>query len=161
MTLVFSTSKSRQPTISRALKTEHLVHVTYDNDTGKFVGLPKEWAEKLRQEDAGRWSVLLDDENGHRRSEEHRRNSFDVNDASALGRGSWRLTQTSLAETFISDISRYRKAPDIPTYSDGPRDGLNDIPPPIPPRIRVNSAPMTKGRPLPQPPTTITHSTTS
>lgn len=154
---VFSISRSRRPTISPAFQAQHLVHVTYDSESGRFLGLPPEWADILREDDGpGRWSLLLD-EPGSRRSEEFRRNSFNGNDSStALGRTSWRLTQSSLAETFISDISRYRKPPDIPTT-----EGTNvvhglDTPPRLPPRINIDppsSSPPFKGRPLPRPPT--------
>ena len=53
--------RRRRPPISNPSQFEHTVHVGYDTKTGKFVGLPPQWEQLIKNE--GRPKPIVDPEN--------------------------------------------------------------------------------------------------
>ncbi|PVF92038.1 hypothetical protein CPB86DRAFT_878157 [Serendipita vermifera] len=60
----------RRPSISPAFNTQHVHHVSYDEETGRFIGLPEGWARLLQkggahstnssnQQGGGHWDALI------------------------------------------------------------------------------------------------------
>jgi hypothetical protein len=73
--LIVFTPLWRRPSISPAFNPQHIHHVSYDNETGRFTGLPTEWARLLTTDDdtasngssskrhgGGHWGALIQQE---------------------------------------------------------------------------------------------------
>ncbi len=107
---MFSGSWQRKPSISAATNPQHVHHVEFDPQTGRFVGLPKQWEESLSSgESADKWQALMTIASSP--SQSHfpmavDRSSYTsgiLNDSNSK-----RLTLSSTTDSFYSDNSRYR-----------------------------------------------------
>lgn len=107
---LFSGSRKQKVSISRAFNARHIHHVTYDGDTGRFLNLPKEWEDILRETSEDRWGTLLANPSPHSPTL-YRTASFD--DVREL-QNPYRMTMTSVADSLLTEESRYQRPVERP-----------------------------------------------
>ncbi|KAG8824627.1 hypothetical protein FRC17_009062 [Serendipita sp. 399] len=159
---LFGSSKQRKPSISGAFNVQHISHVTYDETSGRFVGLPSEWEERLQNASGGeRWGALM----GRSQPPLERHSISDPVSPSAgheqNSRDPRRLTHSSIADSLYSYESRYQRPAErpvsFPSTISSVRDlstglvDLSDGPSEEPARLVASTTPITP-RPLPPPP---------
>ncbi|QDS71944.1 hypothetical protein FKW77_000829 [Venturia effusa] len=127
----------RRPTISSPVNPTHVTHVSIDNETGKYTGLPPEWSRMLQQNgiteeeqkqnpDAIKKIVNFYNDNSERRSDDGVWHKFE-NAKAAPG------TPTQDAQSISSGFS---SAPTINSHASGPQNPLS---PPQSPRFPSNT----------------------
>ncbi|KAE9977421.1 hypothetical protein EG328_002070 [Venturia inaequalis] len=127
----------RRPTISSPVNPTHVTHVSIDNETGKYTGLPPEWSRMLQQNgiteeeqkqnpDAIKKIVNFYNDNSERRSDDGVWHKFE-NAKAAPG------TPNQDAQSISSGFST---APTMISHASGPQNPLS---PPQSPRFPSNT----------------------
>ncbi|TID20805.1 Pkinase-domain-containing protein [Venturia nashicola] len=127
----------RRPTISSPVNPTHVTHVSIDNETGKYTGLPPEWSRMLQQSgiteeeqkqnpDAIKKIVNFYNDNSERRSDDGVWHKFE-NAKAAPG------TSSHDAQSISSGFST---APTMISHASGPQNPLS---PPQSPRFPSNT----------------------
>ncbi|KAF1912095.1 kinase-like domain-containing protein [Ampelomyces quisqualis] len=157
-------SSPRRPTISTPTNPMHVTHVSIDNETGEFTGLPKEWQRMLtsngitEQEQKQHPQAAVDVVNFYKDNAEHGDNDA-VWDKMGAAHPQAYASHPSLAPTYGS--AQPLSPPQSPRF---PRNGEDSFenpraPPPIP-RSLTSPAPnspqpngsLVPARPAPRPP---------
>ncbi|KAG8824511.1 signal transducing kinase of the PAK [Serendipita sp. 401] len=152
-----SSRQQRKPSISKAFNVQHVNHVTYDESTGRFLGLPAEWEDMLRKESGSeRWGALLASSStpyGERHSISGPGST--VQEEEKMSRDSKRLTLSSIADSLYSYESRYQRPAErpasFPSTISSSRDSLTS-PVNLPDSNPAASTTPITPRPLPHPP---------
>ncbi|KAH7069880.1 kinase-like domain-containing protein [Paraphoma chrysanthemicola] len=159
-------SSPRRPTISTPTNPMHVTHVSIDNETGEFTGLPKEWQRMLtsngitEQEQQQHPQAAVDVVNFYKDNAEKGEDDA-VWDKMGAAHPSYGYQQPNLAPGYGS-VQPLLSPPQSPRF---PRNGEDSFenpraPPPIPRSLtspapnspQVNGTSLVPNRPAPRPP---------